>query len=330
MARRQFDAKSIFLAGAVETTEGTNPGTLTLIKTRGLDPTPYDGDTITREYDGDGGRNRPTVRVNEHTTFSFDVDFAGSGDPAIAPAVDQFLRMAGLSRVANATAGFDYLISDPADVESGTLLARETAGAGAAAGNTGYIPYEANGVRGYVGIQMNKDEDPLFQFRDMKGSYKRPEYVEEATIDMDYVDHTDPEPFSNNNTPTFQFGIPDGSGGYTMRDVCAHSFSASNYSGLSVTRSNAVNCAGSRVQTQPIEVSAQVGWDDDFIMLAESHQNIIRVPLLIQHGTSAGNTLTIRAQELQIHNWTRTALDDGTVGMDLTATFLDKPILTIA
>lgn len=328
--RREIDTKAKFIAGAVETTEGVNPGDLILIRSRALSPTSYDGDTITREYDGDDGRSRPTVKTNEHSTFSFDVDFAGSGDAAVLPAVDAFLRMAGLSRVANATAGYDYLISDPADVESGTLMMRRKVGAGAAAGEVGYVNYESNGVRGYVGIQMNKGEDPLFQFRDMKGSYQRPIYGEEPTVALDYAAQTDPEIFQNGNTPVFQFGIPDGAGGFEMRDVCAHSFAVSNYSGLTITRSNAVNCPGTRVQTAIIEGTAQIGWDDSFFELVESHKGIVRVPLLITHGSSAGNILTVAGQELQIHDMSETDLDDGTLGMDLSFKFLDRPVLTIA
>lgn len=328
--RREIDTRSKFLAGAVEATEGVNPNSLVLIRTRNLTVTPYDGETITREYDGDSGRNRPKVKVNEHTTFAFDVDFAGSGNPATIPAVDAFLRMAGLSRAPNATAGFDYLISDAADVDSGTLLMRRIAGAGAMAGKTSYVPYEANGVKGYVGISLSKGKDPLFQFKDMRGSYLRPVAGDANTVVLEYLDQTDPEVFQNGNTPIFRFGIPQAGGGFEMRNLCAHSFSADNYSGFEVSRSNAVNCPGTRLQAKPIEFKAQIGWDDSFFELVESHKGIIRVPLLIQHGSSAGNTLSLVAQEIQISDMSETDLDDGTLGMDLGGTFLDKPVLTIA
>ena len=328
--RRTIDVNSKFLAGAVETTEGVNPGTLALIRTSNLDPVPYEGDTRRRTYNGDDGRNNPTVKSNRHNSVSFDTDFSGSGDPATVPAIDAFLRMAGLSRTANDTAGYDYLISDPADVSSGTILVRRKAGR--TAGGVGYMKYESTGVRGYVGIIMQNGNDPMFQFRDMKGSYYRPIHTEEAAeLELVYNAQEYPEIFENGNVPKFQFGIPDSAApdGFEMRDVCLEEFNCSNYSGLTVNRTNRVNCPGTKVQAAPIDFTAKVGYDDSFWELVESHQNIITVPFSMMHGTSAGNQLSINSSHVQIHDIKETDLD-GELGMDLSCTFLDRPVLTIA
>lgn len=328
MTRQVIDSKSKFLAGAIETNEGVNPGALTLIRTSNLEFPTYEGDTRRREYDGDDGRNNPTVTSNAHTVFSFDADFSGSGDPATLPSLDAFLRMAGLSRIANATAGFDYLISDTADIDSGTLMGRRKSGR--TAGGVGYVKYESTGVRGYVGISMQKGSDPVFQFRDMKGSYIRPLSVEEVSeIALSFNAQEYPEIFENGNVPEFKFGIPNGAGGFELRDVCLHEFVVSNYSGVSIARSNAVNCAGTRATATPIDFTAKIGWDDSFFELVESHQQIITVPFQMMHGTSAGNQLSIKSGSVQIHGLKEVDID-GELGMDLSGTFLDRPVLTIA
>ncbi|MEZ5537641.1 MAG: hypothetical protein R3F02_18730 [Thiolinea sp.] len=328
MARRTIDSKAKFIAGAVEATEGTNPGTLAQLRTRNLEVTSYDGDSRRREYDGDDGRNNPTVKPNRHTSFSFDADFAGSGDPTVISALDEYLRMAGLARAPNATAGFDYLISDPADVSSGTLMVRRKSGRDGA--NFGYVNYESNGVRGYVGIVMAKGDDPMFQFRDMKGSYIRPAYTAENAEIVFAPDNQEyPEIFENGNVPEFKFGIPDGVGGFELRDVCLHECSIGNYSGLNASWRNAVNCAGSRVTATPIDFTAKIGWDDSFFELVESHQGIITIPFQMMHGTSAGNQLSIKSAKVQVHDLKETDID-GELGMDLSCTFLDRPVLTIA
>ena len=341
MARRVISSKSKFLAGAVETVEGVNPGTLNLIRTSNLEMMAYEGNTRRREYDGDDGRKQPTVKSNIHSSFSFDTDFSGSGDPTVIPAVGAFLQMAGLSRVANATAGYDFLISDPSDVDTGTLLGRRKAGRGTTGIN--YVNYESSGVRGYVGILLQKGSDPVFQFRDMKGSYIRPITAEELTeIDMVYNAQEYPEVFEHGNVPEFGFTIPTEveivgmyswlyryRGATELREVCLHEFAAPNYSGLTTSYRNAINCGGSASAAVPIDFTAKIGWDDSFFELVESHKQVITTGLSMTHGTSAGNQLSITSSEMQIHDLKEVDID-GEMGMDISGTFLDRPILTIA
>ena len=340
--RRAINSKSKFLAGAVEVVEGVNPGALSLIRTSNLEMLAYEGDTRRREYDGDDGRDSPTVKSNIHSAFSFDTDFSGSGDPAVIPSVGAFLQMAGLSRVPNAVSGFDYLIGDPSDMDSGTLLGRRKAGLGDT-GGVNYVNYESNGVRGYVGISLQKGNDPLFQFRDMKGSYIRPLTQEElAEIDIVFDAQEYPEVFEDGNVPEFGFNMRVEvpivgwhswlfryQGGYELREVCLHEFMAPNYSGVTVSRSNAINCGGTISQAVPIDFTAKIGWDDSFFELVESHKNIITTGLSMQHGTSAGNQLSIKSDFIQIHDLKEVDID-GEMGMDISGTFLDRPVLTIA
>lgn len=338
--RRIINSKSKFLAGAVEAVEGVNPGALSLLRTSNLEILAYEGDTRRREYDGDDGRDSPTVKSNIHTSFSFDADFSGSGDPAVIPAVDDFLRMAGLSRAPNPVAGFDYLIGDPSDMDSGTLLGRRKAGEGDT-GGVDYVNYESNGVRGYVGLAMQKGNDPVFQFRDMKGSYIRPLTIEElAEINIVFDAQEYPEVFEDGNVPEFSFGVrPDEIVGwyswlfryrsYESREVCLHEFMAPNYSGVTVSRSNAINCGGTIAQAVPIDFTAKIGWDDSFFELVESHKRVITTGLSMTHGTSAGNQLSIKSDFIQIHDLKEVDID-GEMGMDISGTFLDRPILTIA
>lgn len=331
--RQTIDSKSKFLAGAIETTEGVRPAdpAFILLRTRNLEPKAYDGSTQRREYDGDDGRANPTVKSNRHTTFSFDADFAGSGDPAKLPALDSFLRMGGLSRVAvdenDANQGYQYLISHPADMDAGTLLVRRKAER--RNNGTDYITYESNGVRGYIGIQLQAGSDPLFQFRDFKGSYQRPLTVTEANdIDVVYEQQAYAAIFEDGNVPLFQFGLPDSNGAMVLRDVCLHEFNVANYSGVTISRNNAVNCGGTQAKATPIDFTAKVGYDDDYWQVVESHQGIVTLPFAMQHGTSNGNILTISAQKVQIHDIQEVDID-GELGMDLSGSFLDRPILTL-
>lgn len=332
--RLDIDTKSKFLAGGIETTEGQRAASMSLVRSRNLEVVPYEGNTVQREYAGTDGRYQPKIKTNRHTTASFDTDFAGAGDSAVIPGADAFLRMAGLSRVAadasDASKGYQYLISDAADVDSGSLLMNRKAGR--TAGGVRYMRYEMLGVRGYVGLTMKKGQDPLFQFRDFKGSYIRPVQAEEADeIVIEYNAQEYPEVFENGNVPLFQFGIPNAAAanGVEMRDICLHEFDVPNYSGFTVSRVNAINCARTRQSGVPIDFTAQIGYDDSFWELVESHKNIITVPFAMRHGTSNGNMLSIEAQQIQIHDLKEVDIE-GEVGMSLSGTFLDKPVLTIA
>lgn len=321
-----IDGFSKFLAAGVESAEGTPAPLLKLFRTRNLEPAIYEGDSKKREYDGDDGRKTPTVLGNSHNSLSFDMDFAGSGDAAVVPEIDALLRMCGMLRVDNDTAGFDYLIGGNADVPSGTLQVRRVVGNGANAGESRYYRYPTTGARGYFGIDIKAGEDPLFQFRNFMGNYVRPLDEQVATIDVEFTNQAAPAVVSNENTPIAILN---------NTDVCLHAFSISNYSGFEVQRVNAVGCSRTRLKPVSIDGSMTIketDWTSEFHIyeLVESHQAIQTVPFQLQHGTSAGNINTIEAGAMQIHGVKDVELSDGALGKELQFTILDKPVLTMA
>ncbi len=323
---------SPFLAGGIETVRGQMPATMVLFRTRDLSPDIYEGDQKQRTYDGDSGRFTPTVTGNPHNKFSFKTDYAGSGDVTKLPAIDHLLRMAGLSRAANPEAGFDYLISDAGDVDSGTLLMREKVEGHTSGGNARYYIYETNAVNGHVGIDLKVDEDPLFNF-ELMGNYKRPVDSQIPEVELVYVDQAQPEIFGDASVVKAQLGDP--SDNNVFHDVCLHSFTIPNYSGFTAQRSNAVNCAGTSLKAIPIEGSMTIkmpDWTEEFHIyeLGESHQGYVTVPFSLHQGTSAGNKVNIDISALQIKKPTRTTLDDDMLGIQLDFTCMAKPVLTIA
>ncbi len=320
-----IESLSKFIVAGIEQTEGTESTTLKLYRTRNLSPGIYEGNTKKREYNGDDGRYQTTVTTGQHSKISFDCDFAGSGDINNIPAIDDLLRACGLNRAANPQGGYDYLIADSADVDSITVMFRRLVGRGDQASEKRYRRYPILAARGYVGIEWKAEEDPLFKFVDITGEYIRP--VEESIpkIVFDYTDQADPLPIGTSNTPVAQI---------MGKDVCLHAMTISNYSGFEVSRTNAVNCDRTRLKPKPIEGSLTIkepDWDKEFHIyeIAESHEKITRVSLLMEHGTSAGNTQRISCEEIQIHGVKDTDLSDGTLGKELSFTCLKKPVLTL-
>ena len=328
----QIDKFSKFLCAAVQAVEGTPATTLKLYRTLNLNPDIYAGDQKKRQYDGDSGRFTPTVTTNEQNKFSFDVPFAGSGAAATIPAIDDLLRIGGLSRVA-ATApevGFDYLIGSSGDTDSGTLLMREVVGGVEANGDQRYYYYQTADARGYVGIECKVNEDPIFKLVDVTGSYIRPTSVLEPSVSLEYLDQQEAMPFGYTSVPQARLGDPTVAN--TWHDVCLHSFSIGNYSGFTISKSNAVNCPRTVQQPTPIEGSftiKQLDWTDEFNIYeaAESHNGYKTLPFQMTIGTVAGNTIKIDIEKLQITKVARTELDDGSMGVDISFICLANPVL---
>jgi len=320
-----IESFSKFIAAAVEDNEGVEQSPLKLYRTRNLSPDIYAGNTKKREYNGDDGRNQPTVMSGQHNKLSFDFDFAGSGDISKVPEIDDLLRIGGLNRVANSNGGWDYLIADSADVDSGTFMLRRLVGRGEEAGEKRYYRYPILGARGYLGIEWKVDEDPLFKLTDIMGQYIRPISEEITEIKLVYPNQADPLPIGNDNTPTAKI---DG------KDVCLNAMTISNYSGFDVNYTNNVNCNRTRLKPKAIDGTMTIkepDWINEFHIyeMVESHQRIMRVPLLLEHGTKEGNKQRIESQQIQIHGVKDTDMPDGSLGKELSFTFLDKPILTL-
>lgn len=281
------------------------------IRTTGVDITPYAGQRQSPEYDGDGGRFRPSINTNPHVGFKFGIDYAGSGVLATAPNFGEILRACGLDETVNVGVDVQYAIAvDPTD--SVTIWGVRKEG-------TGLQLAKSAGVRGKVGISIGAGQLPLFNFDNMLGSYLRPEYSGTALTEV-ISNQQKAVPMTKANTTVFTL---DG------QAVCPESFTLDNFGWDSV---RLPYCEETILKPIPITGSLKIKdvgiQTKNWIQFAESHATVQELPIVITHGIVAGSILSLGSSKLQITDITEDQIE-GAKAYNLTFILLENPVLTM-
>ena len=263
------------------------------IETRNLSVNLYQGNRVNKDIDRLALGAQESVNTNPHTVMAFDVLAAGAGAAGTVPGWGPLLRMCGLREVVDADTSVTY---EPVSggYESGTLEFRRPAA------NNKHQVYKTSGVRGEFGFELNAGQLPLLKFSNMMGTWYEPEVV--AGIESDTSKFKEAIPAVKSNTISAQL---DGYG-------CALSaFSVSM--GNQLTRRDMPGSRSSVLSDRAISgqltVLAPELSDKNYFEKLQSHNGAQKVALEVVHGTTAGNTLGINLQQIQLNNISETEVD---------------------
>jgi hypothetical protein len=313
MSDIQFADKRIY--PKIEVTYGVDsvPTAAERVRTRGVAFKNYDGEKQTQEYDGDGGRFRPSVNIGPYSSMSFDIDMAGSGTLDLAPNYKDILQVCGIDVVENAATNVTMTPRTTPITDSLSMYFVRGE-------DTGMQLAKSLGMRGEIGLQLNRGQVALWNVKNMLGSYIQPAY-NAVPLAGTPANQEEGLPITFVNTPTATLD---------SEDVCIESFTLDNV-GHSVVYRNTANCL--EVASLPQQITGSITIKDvgyntkNWVAAAESHAGITQVPLQIVHGITAGNIMTLDASDVQIIDIDETDIN-GVKAWNLALSFLAVPVIT--
>lgn len=302
-------AKNMGLTAKIETVYGTDAlpdPAINAILTKGLSPSPYQGNTVSRDLERSTLGAEESINTNPYSTVTFGVELAGSGAAGTAPAVGVLLRACGMSETIDATPGTENVSYDPVSTgfESATLYFYRD-------GEVHKMP----GARGTVSVGISAQGLPMLNFT-FTGFYRRPEAV--VTMPVFNVDAFQyPLPVTEANTPTFS--------------VLGHNAIASDFSfdlSNNITARNLIGLNEVVLTDRSVSGSLSIDAPDlatkNFYTDVESHSAVTTGVLKLVHGLVAGNIVQVDAPKIQLTNISH-AEADGVLQYSLNTTFI--PVL---
>jgi len=246
------------------------------VRTSGLEILRYAGERVDQAYDRAGLGNDRQINANPHAGLNtFRVPFAGSGSAATAPAWGDLLQACAVAETDD-TAANDAWYYTPVDsgFKSCTVVVAEE-----------LIQQQMAGVRGNFSIEANPGTLPVFVFNNWLGSYARPVVL--ALTLPDDATYKDAIPVTYSNTTVLTL---DGK----QYPVSGFTFDA----GVTVTRLNQPGRLETVVEDRRPEgtIIVSPSLAADIIALwakLESHAGSTDVPIVLTHGSGAGNVLTL-------------------------------------
>ncbi|MEQ5870246.1 hypothetical protein J4E08_10085 [Sagittula sp. NFXS13] len=273
----KFWNKKVILA-QVEATYGTDSaptGASNAVLAKNVSFNPAEGADKDLAHETPMLGNSGTLPVDQHSTLSFEVDLAPSGTAGTAPAFGALLRGCGMAETLNAATSVIYNpISGAMDSLTLWLVVDG-------------ILFAFVGARGAVKLMANASSEPMLQFS-FTGLYSKPLEISPPTPDLS--SWRDPVAVSKKNTPVFTI---DGTAlffrNFTLDfgNEVQPRFLANKEEIRIVDRAETI-----QTQIESIELATFDPW-----ALSDAQA---RVPLILQHGTTAGNITTINVPEAQI------------------------------
>ena len=166
------------------------------VRTGNIEPTPVQGDEITREQDRPYLGNDPSILTNPHQGISFPVEFAVGGAAGVVPAWGLLLRACGFSetvvpelpipRAPPGSVTYRPVTDNPSSVKLGF--------------NQSGRLHTLTGARGSVSFTVAANQIPLFNFNFL-GKWNDPLDIE--PLAGDFSGYADPLYGSRLHTPTF-------------------------------------------------------------------------------------------------------------------------------
>jgi len=274
-------ARIMGLSAAIEGTYGTDatpdPSTNAIL-CKGLSPSPYQGNTVSRDLVKPTLGGEESINVNPYSTLSFEVELAGSGAAGTAPAVGVLLRACGMAETVTPSTDVVY---EPVSTgfESATLYV--------------YLDGELHkmlGARGSFSVGVNAQGIPMISFN-FTGLYSTPASVTMPTFD--YSSFIAPLPVTPDNTPTFSV---------LGHNAIAQSLSADmglNVAARALIGSKEVVITD-RNATGSLTIDAPTLATKNFYSAIESHNAVTTGALQVVHGTTGGNVVQIDAPKVQL------------------------------
>lgn len=277
---------------ATEDTFETLAGTDAVL-TSNLDIQVYQGDRVSRNFDRDSLGASEEINVNPHNVISFDVELAGSGTLATAPAFGDLLECCGLGETVDAGVDVQYApISSGFSTVSASFLRLQD--------DADQMWVKTTGIRGNLAIELGKSAFPMFKFSSLMGTYYTPTQATAITgVTSDYIS---PLAVTKDNTPTVTV------------DGTAACFTQFNMDlGNQVTRRDAPNCRSTILSDRNVTGSITIVAPDlstkNYFGDLESHDGVSTIPLIITHGTVEGNIVTISLPTVQLKDISEVDVD---------------------
>ena len=272
-----YHSSVLAILAKLETTYGVDAGPLAAQAIRAFDATwnPLEGTELERAtaqpYMGQGDH----YVVGKYATCEFSVEAAGSGTAGTAPAYDACLRMAGLSPVI--TAGTDVAY---APVSTG----HESASLYCILDGKRYRTY---GARADVTLEIEGAKVPSWRFK-VTGLFVE---VDAAAMPVvDFSAYMKPVPAEKAHIPEFTLH------GYAakFKKLTFGLGQKVEYRGLANDESVIIS---ERKGTVNIDIEEPPLATKNYYQAVTSHT---RGPLVLQHGTTAGNIIKVTAPALQL------------------------------
>jgi hypothetical protein len=295
-----MDMKKLVLLAVTQTAKGT-PGTPTAatnaILCKGFIPQPIKGNFVQRGLIKGSKGNQGSVFSGEHRVFEFEVELAGSGAAGTAPKYAPLLLGCAMSETIVAVTSAAY---------------QPTAGVGSYLTLYGYLDgvlFKMTDALGTVSWALNSEEIPVQKFA-FTGTYEAMEDITFPT-GISFTGFTKPLTVGKVNTPIFtldglslvvkSFGID-----------LANQVAWRNWIGDSGAKNPDRIAKGNAVFE--LTSVATKDWGEAVRLGTE-------MPLVVEHGTLAGNICRLTAPKLQINAEPTISDDAGTallsIGFDV-------------
>lgn len=287
--------KSKFLLAKTETVEDTFEtlaGTDAVL-TSNLDIQVYQGDRVSRNFDRDSLGASEEINVNPHNVISFDVEMQSSGAAGTAPAFGDLLECCGLEETVNAGTDVVYtpLSSGFSSLSASFLRLQDDAD---------QMWVKTTGIKGNLAIELGKGAFPMFKFSSLMGTYYTP--TQATAITSDTSDYVAPIAVTKDNTPTVTV---DGT------TACFSQFSMDL--GNVIARRDAPNCRSTILSDRNVTGSITIVAPDlstkNYFGDLESHAGVSTIPLVIEHGTTAGGIVNISLPTVQLKDIAQVDVD---------------------
>lgn len=277
---------SKFLLAKIQPTASTDPSPdgSNSIETSDLSFTPYGGPTADFNQDRLTLGASKQINTSPENTASFNVQFSGSGTAGTAPAYGPLLRACGLSETVDAGVDVVYAPVSTGFEMVALYFMRQIS-------STVQYRHPLLDVKGNVTISASATELPQFQFDNFTGLYVRPTR-QTTLITTDLSSFNDALPFTKTNTPTFT---------WDSQAFCVNAFSFNL--GNVLSRTDEPNCQSTNIEDREPSGSITVKATDpdtkDVYALIESHLGDNLSAISLQHGSTAGNIMTISLPTIQ-------------------------------
>lgn len=276
------------LRAKIESTYGTAPALADTdaILTKGLSITPYNGNRVGRDLDRSTLGLDAEINVAPNVGVSFEVELAGSGTAGTAPRYGQLLRACAFAEVISAGTSVEYrLVSG--GFESVTLEYEQD----------GQV-HTVVGARGTVSFDFSAQAVPLMKFN-FTGLYKRPVA---GSLSTDLSGFQVPLPVTEAATPVYRVHGYDAIASSLTLDLANE-----------VKHRNLVNEEGvlitDRAPTGQLVIDAPTLAQKNMFSLVESHNGFSTGAVLLEHGTDAGNIVSLSAPSVQLSSIDNTDVD---------------------
>jgi hypothetical protein len=263
-----------------ETTYGTDatPAAADAILVRSLEITPLQADVVSRDLIRPYLGNSPQLLAQTRVEINFEVELAGSGTAGTAPAYDSLLKACGMSSTVVASTSVTYAPVS-SDVSSATIYFS----------NDG-VRHRLTGARGSFSLNCVVGQIPTINFNFM-GIYNAP--TDTAAPTPVYANQAEPLIFKDGNTTSFSLFSYAG---------CLQSLEL-DLANEMIYR-ELVGCTKSVLLTDrkpagTVVIEAPTIAQKDYFAIANGSST---GNLTFQHGTTAGNRVTVTSPQTDITN----------------------------